>query len=374
MITNNYQQFEERKKYPEANYVFYSDLNNISKIRSLLNYLQLQHFNIRSIVSFVDPFCGLAAKLAQEYNVGCFNSQAMYLMQNKLLSRDVLKETPYNPRYFVITQAETISDVEIEALLPVVLKYIESNGSKDVYFCKDLDSFKKYKNKLFETYPNVNLIVEEFLDGPQVIVEALTIDKKVNIVAIIEQEITYTNEHFIITGYNLVIDRDEKKYENIETSVNEIVSKFGLENGPCHLEMRLVNNSWKLVEINPRISGAGMNKLLYIGLGFNLVEETLKLSLKKTVNITPRFKKNTFAEYVIINQKGYLQRVTGKNKVMESQGVEYVYVKPKKGTLLAPPISLGSRYAYVIATGEDEDDARSNAKNAAAKIQFHILE
>ncbi|UZM97127.1 hypothetical protein OL548_17875 [Lysinibacillus sp. MHQ-1] len=47
-----------------------------------------------------------------------------------------------------------------------------------------------------------------------------------------------------------------------------------------------------------------------------------------------------------------------------------VYVKPRKGTFLTPPLSMGHRYAYVIAQGSTLSEARNHATNAAKEIKF----
>jgi biotin carboxylase len=283
-----------------------------------------------------------------------------------------LKELEYNPKYQVVNKKDYKENQYIRELFPAVVKYCGSNGSKDVYYCENMNAYLKNCDKLFADFPNGELLVEEYLNGDQFIVEVLVKDRKVHIAALVEQEIQYLNEHFIITGYNLIINYARSYFEKLKRAVISIISRLGLENGPCHLEMRHVNNEWKLVEINPRISGAGMNKLLSIGFGFNLVEETLKLALKEKFNISPRFTKNSFAEYVILEDKGILQRITGRAEVINSPGIEYTYVKPRRGTLLSPPTSLGNRYAYVIATGKSEEEAKENAKLAAKKIVFHI--
>lgn len=236
-------------------------------------------------------------------------------------------------------------------MLPVVIKYIESNGSKDVYFCNSLCCYQHYIDLVRSQYPNCIILVEEFLKGPQYIVEAVAINKKIVIEAIRKREIEFINNHFIITGYSLGFDYENKFYLKLKNTVEDILEQHELENGPCHLEMRLVNDEWKLIEINPRISCAGMNQLIEIGLGYSLVEEHLKFALNQKTNFIPRHQKNTFSEYVILNKRGILQRITGREQVLKCEGVKCVYVKPKKGTVLTPPISLGNRYAFVIATG-----------------------
>lgn len=349
----------------------YCDLSNLDNIRTAINYLKTT-LNVCGIVSFVDPFCGPAAQLAKEFGIENFSINAMYKMHNKVESRAALVDTPFNPKYRIFSPNNFEAGWNIHRMLPVVVKYIDSNGSKDVYYCHNMLSYQFYTNKLFSQYPGGTILVEEFLEGPQYIVEILVNKDKINIVAIVEQEITFINDHFIITGYNLCLDYSKINYSDLKTAVETIIANLHLENGPCHLEMRYVRGSWKLIEANPRISGGGMNQLLKIGLGINLVEETLKLALNQKIDLEPKHKKHTFAEYVILSESGKLRRITGKEQVVSSPGVEFIYVKPRKGSFLSTPTSLGNRYAYVIATGSSEQEAKRNAKVAASKIIFHL--
>jgi hypothetical protein len=40
--------------------------------------------------------------------------------------------------------------------------------------------------------------------------------------------------------------------------------------------------------------------------------------------------------------------------------------------MLTPPMSMGNRYGYVIASGDTSDEAKANAINAASKIKFYL--
>lgn len=290
-------------------------------------------------------------------------------MENKLKTREVLNNTSYNPKYIVLN--ENNKD-EVVGFFPCVVKYIDSNGSKDVYLCRDKNEYKQNVDKLFLKYPNGKVLAEEFLDGPQYIVETVVINKKVQIIAIIAQEIECFNNHFIITGYNLYYDYQDSFYHSLKSAVEDILKVLKFEMGPCHFEIRLVNNQWKLIEINPRISGAGMNQFLMIGLGINVVKETIKLSLNIKCNFEARFYRHTFAKYIVLDQEGKLVRISGKTKATSSPGVEFIYVKPHKGSILSTPQSMGNRYAYVIATGWTNEEAKINANEAASKITFHL--
>ena len=216
-------------------------------------------------------------------------------------------------------------------------------------------------------------MVEEYIDGDQYLVEALVHKHKARIVGIIEQEIT-KNKRFIITGYGVLANVPLTIRTGIEKVLQSIITELGIENGALHLEIRLSKNGWKLIEINPRISGGAMNKMIQAAFGFSLVEETLKLFLGESPALLPKHKKYVFTKYVIVTKKGILEKVTGKARAKKSPGVVEVYVKPKKGTLLMPPLSMGHRYAYVIAVGSSLEEAKNLANTAAKEITFHLEE
>lgn len=116
-----------------------------------------------------------------------------------------------------------------------------------------------------------------------------------------------------------------------------------------------------------------MNRIIETALGINLVEETLKIALGEKPNLEPKCINHTFAQYVIISETGVLEKVTGRNMAAKCPEVQWVYIKPRKGSILTPPLSMGNRYAYVIAIGETENEARNNAKYAASLIKFWLL-
>jgi biotin carboxylase len=350
----------------------YCDLSSIDPIRKTISQLQKRALKICAIVSFIDPYCGSAARLAKEYELNHFTIDAIEKMQNKIISRNLIKNTSYAPKYQVIKADDALS-LERTFDFPLVLKYSDSNGSKDVFFCEDRLKFEEHASHLSNKYPTADFLMEEYINGPQYLVETLVINKQVHIIAIIEQEIKYFNGHFIITGYQICLDLEDKFKEKLVKSVEELIEIHQLENGPCHLEMRIIDDEWKLIEINPRISGAGMNQLLEIGLGINLAKETLKFLLDQPLNLEPREQNQTFAEYGVIQHEGRLLRITGKNRAKKCEGVKHIYIKPRKGARLNPPTSLGDRYYFVIAIGKDRAEAKKNAKEAANQIEFHIM-
>ncbi|MGE7667812.1 ATP-grasp domain-containing protein [Ureibacillus composti] len=374
LLTNSKNFIKQRVNFPDVHKMILVDLTNLQEIKETIESNQRQGLIIEGIVSFVDPFVSLAVELHEEYCNGCLSISAIKAMEDKTLTRELLKDLPCTPKFIKLNGTEfeeSLSTITEHLSYPLMIKSPFSTASRDVFKVENDCELKKSVKLLSRRYPEVTILIEEYLDGPQYLVETVVVNEEIHIIAIFQQELVNL-ERFIITGYNLLNEIDQEFYETIEGAVKNIIETLELKTGACHLEIRIVENEVKLIEINPRISGAAMNRMIEIAYGINLVEETLKIQLGMTPNLTRKWEKHLFTEYIIVSTSGILEKVTGKKRALLCPGVEEVYIKPKKDTFLSPPKSMGQRYGYVIATGLSSDLAKKNAKAAAKEIRFHL--
>ncbi|MFJ6208456.1 ATP-grasp domain-containing protein [Lysinibacillus sp. NPDC092081] len=366
LFTNNEKQLQQRKAYPDIHKMILIDTSNIEDMKDEIYNLTKTGLEIKSIVSFVDPFVHIASILCDEFCDNYTSSTAIEMMEDKEKTRNFLKNQPYSPKFFLLKPNESFSN---NMAFPLIVKSPKSTGSKDVLLANDSDQLKKHLSHLRSKNPRETIMIEEYIEGPQYLVEALVYKRQAHVIGIIEQEITQ-GKRFIITGYGVLVKAPKEIQTGLEEVLQSIVKAFNIENGALHLELRLTKDGWKLIEINPRISGGAMNTMLHAAFGFNLVEETLKLFLGERPDINPKHRKFVYTKYVIVESKGILEKVIGRNKATNTPGVVDVYVKPKRGTLLTPPLSMGHRYAYVIAEGTTLAEAKNKAINAAKEIKF----
>ncbi|MDZ5472993.1 ATP-grasp domain-containing protein [Bacillus sp. 31A1R] len=374
VFTNREKQLEQRQQYPDIHELVYIDIENITEMRKEIKKLQFQGKEILAILSFVDSSVHTASTLSDEFCHNYASTEAIFKMENKQETRLALENESYTPKFHILSPGKTISINEIPNLdFPVMVKSPKSTGSKDALLAENKKQLEKNLVKLQEKYPKDLLIIEEYIDGDQYLVEALIHNGKIHIAGVLEQEIT-KGKRFIVTGYGVLAEVPDKLEKEINQVLQSIVTRLNLHNGALHLEMRRSKNGWKLIEINPRISGGAMNKMLQAAFGFNLVEETIKLYLGEEPYLHRKTNNFVFTQHLIVSNKGILEKVTGRNRATHSPGVVEVYVKPKKGTLLTPPLSMGHRYAYVIAKGNSMEEAKQLAKTAANEIKFHMVE
>ncbi|RXI96462.1 ATP-grasp domain-containing protein [Anaerobacillus alkaliphilus] len=374
LITNRKRTLHQREEFPDVHQMYYCNLSNVEEIEKIIDYLKELGLEIQLIVSFVDPYVCTASLLMDKCcEKNQLNTSAISKMEDKYETRKTLASKPYTPFFELYNGELTITDFTDEAKkhLPLIVKSPNSTGSKDVFLAVTREELEYHISILREKYPGKSVLVEEYVDGPQYLVEAMIIDGTPHLIAVIEQEIT-KKQRFIVTGYCVLAEVEKSLNTSLKRLVTSISRSFQFTNGAMHLEIRRKGDKWKLIEINPRISGGAMNKMVETAFNINLVKETLRLYLGERPEITPKTNKFVFTQYVIVSKPGKLLKVTGRNKAENSPGVVSVYIKPRKGTVLIPPLSMGNRYAYVIARGETKDEATNLAKEAADLIEFHL--
>ncbi|MBS4192704.1 ATP-grasp domain-containing protein [Bacillus sp. FJAT-49705] len=374
LITNNRKFIDQREEFQDVHQmIFMKEIHDIEKLKESFQLLQDQGKNIKACISLIDPYVHLASILSREMGFVHLSTEALYKMEDKTRFRQALQKLDVNPFYSVINQNDSVHEMikQLENSLPLILKYPLSNGSKDVIFVKSKEALPKGIEFLKTKFPHLPILIEEYLDGPQYLIEVIVCQGDIHLIGVVEQEFSQ-KDNFIVTGYSFPAEMDEFLHNKLEMTVKSIIKKLGMYHGSCHLEMRIVKGEWKLVEINPRMSGGAMNRIILEGTGVNIVQEIIKMNLGEEPNLKGVLSNYVFTHFLTVSSRGKLIKVTGKNRALSYDGVKEVYIKPRKGQILTAPYSMGDRYAYVLASSNSKEEAKRIATKAAKEIKFYM--
>lgn len=373
LLTDRDNFIKQRHEFPDVKEMIFVENLDKGNSKEQISLLQKQGKQICCCISFIDPNIHLAATLSAEMGLFQLSTDAIYKMEEKIRIRESLKQHPFNPFYKVLYQGEDIDEFvdRYKDNLPLILKPPVSNGSKDIVLAQTSNAFHQGLRNLQKKHRHMPILIEEYVIGPQYLIEVVSYKNTINIIAVIEQEISNDNK-FIIIGYKYPAFIESDEYERLEETVITILKTLKFTDGVCHLEMRNKAGEWKLIEINPRMSGGAMNRIINEGTGINLVKEILKLHLGETPDFIKTKENHVYARFLTIASSGRLLKVTGKNRALEHDGVKEVYIKPRMGSFLTEPYSLGNRYAYIIASADTPERAERIALKAAKEIKFYM--
>ncbi|NWQ41340.1 ATP-grasp domain-containing protein [Bacillus sp. EB106-08-02-XG196] len=374
LLTNRTIFIEEKEGYKEIDDARLIDMSDTDEIFLAITDLMNEGKIVDCFISFLDEYVYLAALLT---NVICntpLTYEPLEIMTDKILTREFLSGKNYTPFFKVLSSPETIENEvnELNDQFPLIIKSPQSNGSKDVLLVGNIWECKRGVKQLLRKNSELPILVEEYLEGPQYLIEVMVYHSTITIVAIVEQEVT-KGERFIITGYSICPKLLLEQLPGLKETVYSIIEDFQFRNGTCHLEMKLTNKGWKLIEINPRMAGGAMNRMIEEAFGVNLAEQTIRLYAGNEPDLIRRQEKAIYAQYLIVSSIGKLLKVSGCDSAEEQAGVIEVYTKAATGQIVTPPRSMGQRYGYVLAAADSKSQARKCAINGAQQIQFYLL-
>ena len=103
LLTNNKKFIYQRTEFPDVHQMILVELFNYDNLKETIINLQKQGKQIKCILSFVHSYVYLAATLSEEFCPTIVSSDPIFIMENKILSRDLLTYLPISPRYTVYT-------------------------------------------------------------------------------------------------------------------------------------------------------------------------------------------------------------------------------------------------------------------------------
>ncbi|MGE8176481.1 ATP-grasp domain-containing protein [Pseudomonas fluorescens] len=154
----------------------------------------------------------------------------------------------------------------------IVLKDPTGSGSDNVFIIKNsaslLDTFEKFR------HDNFVMLAEELLNGREVSIETLTIDSEHRVLAVTNKQLYKTSlaeEQHIIAPDNL----DSDTFRKLSAYCKRLLTTIDHQHGPCHIEVKITDDQFHLIEINNRVGGDYIGLLVELTTGINLFRETL---------------------------------------------------------------------------------------------------
>ncbi|MBB4825982.1 biotin carboxylase [Sporosarcina luteola] len=337
-------------------------------IREVLDELLGEGRELLAVISFIDPYVSLAARLSNEYCQTTLSADSMCCMENKRQTRYALESLGVNPVY-----STYIDEPLISVTLPAILKSSYSKGSRDVYLIQSEEELSTARYKLTSRQKDVAILLEEYIEGHQFIVEVIVHEGLPQIVAVIAQDITNL-EKFIVTGYAIGNVLPEEEWNRLQKLLEQIVDLLRVDCASFHVELRLTSSGWKVIELNPRMAGYTMNQMIFESYNINLAKEIIRLYIGEAPRLEKTKECAVYSYCMTTELCGFLEGVSGIMEAAAQPGVLAVQIHAKVGELIGPAMSMGQRYGYVMASGDNVEQARKSAMEAARLITFYIEE
>jgi biotin carboxylase len=317
------------------------------------------------------------AAVAQELNIVGINEETALRATNKAVMRDCLKKHSVPiPAFYKVQNYDSYLNAIQQFSGKLIVKPTDNSGSRGIYLLQDINDKElinyafKYSKKFS---PTGEIVVEEFMEGPEVSVETLSIDGEVHIIAITDK-ITTGAPRFVEMGHSQPSLLSVENKEKIKIVATAAINAIGIENGPSHTEIIITKSGPKIVELGARLGGDCITThLVPLSTGVDMVECCIKIALGEAPDLKPRFSKGSAIRY--FRQKhGLLKSIYGVTESEKIDGVKQISFVKKIGEVVPDVSSSSDRIGFVIAQGASSQEAIAKCEKVMKMILITIEE
>lgn len=281
---------------------------------------------IDSIVAYAsDPAAPTAAYVGNKMGIPSNPYKSVEILSKKDLFRKFLKENGFNcPIAKSFTNyEEALKNIDIFRL-PIMIKPIDSSGSKGVSRIEKREDFKEaFENALDNSREKV-VIVEEFIKrshNEMIGGDAFIINGDVVYFGLLNSHRDFDTNEFVPVGTSFPIFMDEKKINKVKQEVQKVVDKLDMKMGALNLELMFdEEENIYIIEIGPRNGGNMIPDLLEMSTGIDLIGATVEASLGNfDLNLNSSKEEKFYSTYVIhSNKSGILEDIIFTDEIKDN--------------------------------------------------------
>ena len=213
------------------------------------------------------------------------------------------------------------------------------------------------------------LLVESFVPGPEVALEGLLTDGRLEVLAIFDKPDPLDGPFFEEGIYVTPSRLGKVAEERVAECVRRAAAAFGLVAGPVHAELRWHAGEAWLLEVAARTIGGECSRLLRFSAGHSLEEVVLAAAMDRRL---PRVLASGAAGVMMLPtpRAGTLRRVEGVLDALGVPGVDEVSISIGTGAELVPLPEGGAYLGYVFARGETPGGVERSLRTAAERLRI----
>jgi len=234
---------------------------------------------------------------------------------------------------------------------PVVVKPVDSCGSKGVKKADNIIELKEFFNYALENSRSKKVIVEEYVKGVEISIDCFIQNKKAHLILLKQKEKIIDKDKLIMQMQFAIMPAMVSRAikQQILSIVNEIASCFKLNNTSLLVQVIIENDKVNVIEFAPRVGGGLGYRYIKLATGFDIIDATIESYFGNKVELQYHPSKFFYSSNIIYAEPGEFGSVKGQEFLIKEKIVKEFYLFKSKGMMIGKDITSSNRVgAYLI--------------------------
>jgi biotin carboxylase len=257
-----------------------------------------------------------------------------------------------------------------EPTAPCVVKAPDRQGQRGLTFVRTDAELPAAIEGALEASRNGTYIVEEYVDGPEVTVNAVSVDGVFHPLAVTDRLPADPPAFGVALAHVWPCVYQTQSLVELARAAAEAM---GIRNGPTYTQIRVGDDGARVVELAARLGGGHDAELVEASTGVKLNDLALDFALgeRACVYQTQSLVGGACVVFLVAPE-GELLAVEGREEAHAAEGVLDVRIYREPGHVFGPLLRGADRAGAVTAVGESRDEALARARAAADEIRFVV--
>lgn len=266
------------------------------------------------VVATTELSVAIAAYVAEQLGLLGLPYDVAKVITDKYRNRECIKNLNdlHSPKY---VEAKTLENIEnSDVPYPMILKPINLGGKRGITVVNnpyELQRAYEYAVSCFRKGVTPIIIAEQYLEGGmECSVESMTF-KGVHTIVQITQKDSSGAPHCVELGHHQPAPLSKEVWDKVVRGVSSGLSAIGVTNGPCHTEIKIIDDEIYLIEFNARPGGDHIwCPMVELSTGFDIIAAVAQAATGdlQPIDVTS-FNHYYSGLYYVVRQTNYLKPI-----------------------------------------------------------------
>jgi biotin carboxylase len=342
---------------------------------------------VDGLIALGDRPTSTAAHTARALGFAYNSPQSVENCRSKLRQREILRDAGLPvPGFFSFRLDKRAEKILPRVQFPCVVKPLRRAASQGVIRANSPEEFQaavERIRKLLES-PEVQverepesdrLLVERYIPGAEVSVEALLTRGKLRILAIFDKPDPLEGPYFEETIYVAPSRLPDDMYDRVIDCTEKTVQALGLTHGPVHAEFRVNDDGPWVLEAAARPIGGLCARAVRFGPDRTALEELLaRHALGMQGTDLDREDGASGVMMIPVPKSGVLEKVEGEEQARATPGIEDVEITARLRDFIAAWPEGSSYLGFIFSRGKSPAEVEAALRQAHGHLKFEIVE